>query len=116
MLQTASIIRRPFYLFLRSYYTNPSISIRRFSTTAPIRIDMETINTTERLRDLRQLMKEHKVDVYSIVYSIIVFSGRVSRLFKLSRLKIATNQNISLRVMPEEVSLSLSCCSLPFAH
>ena len=28
--------------------------------------DMETINTTERLTRLRELMKEHKVDIYSM--------------------------------------------------
>ncbi len=42
--------------FLRKY----------FSTTQFLAVDMETVNTTERLRKLRDLMKEHKVDVYSM--------------------------------------------------
>lgn len=30
-------------------------------------VDMETVNTTERLSYLRKLMKQHGVDIYSIV-------------------------------------------------
>lgn len=30
--------------------------------------DMETINTTERLRQLRDLMKENRIDVYSMIH------------------------------------------------
>ena len=39
---------------------------KSFSTTRILAIEMETVNTTERLRKLRNLMKEHKVDVYSM--------------------------------------------------
>ena len=31
-------------------------------------LDMETVNTTERLKGLRNLMREHKLDVYSRNY------------------------------------------------
>lgn len=37
-----------------------SISVSRYS------VDMETVDTTERLSRLRQLMQEHQVDVYSM--------------------------------------------------
>ena len=37
------------------------------STTESLGVEMETVNTTERLRELRRLMKEHKVDVYGMV-------------------------------------------------
>jgi Xaa-Pro aminopeptidase len=36
------------------------------STDASAKPDMETVNTTERLTRLRELMKEHKVDIYSM--------------------------------------------------
>lgn len=49
-------------------YSGLSIQVCRknFSTTRLLAVDMETVNTTERLRKLRDLMKEHKVDVYSM--------------------------------------------------
>lgn len=37
-----------------------SASVRRYA------VDMEAVNTTERLAKLRQLMQDHKVDVYSM--------------------------------------------------
>ena len=44
-----------------------TLSIRNFSfTTSRRALDMETVNTTERLRRLRELMKQHKVDIYSM--------------------------------------------------
>ncbi|KAL8692279.1 MAG: hypothetical protein Q9218_002672 [Villophora microphyllina] len=39
---------------------------RFFSVTKSQAIDMETINTTERLRVLRKLMQENKVDIYIV--------------------------------------------------
>lgn len=39
---------------------------RTFATLKPI--EMETIDTSERLRALRQIMKENKVDIYSRVF------------------------------------------------
>lgn len=53
----------------------PSLSFLRpsrfFSNSRPrLIIEMGTVNTTERLSQLRQLMKEHKVDVYSMLLSL----------------------------------------------
>lgn len=52
-----------------SYRLRSPIILKQFlSTSTTAAIDMETINTTERLRRLRDLMKENKVDVYSMTY------------------------------------------------
>lgn len=40
---------------------------KKFASTA--RIEMETVNTTERLRRLRELMKENKIDIYSMLHA-----------------------------------------------
>lgn len=43
---------------------------RAFSSTRVLAIgnlDMETVNTTERLKGLRHLMSENKIDVYSMI-------------------------------------------------
>ena len=37
-------------------------------STKSLPLDMQTVNTTERLKGLRKLMKEHKLDVYSRIY------------------------------------------------
>lgn len=37
-------------------------------STKNLPLDMETVNTTERLKGLRNLMREHKLDVYSRGY------------------------------------------------
>jgi len=42
-----------------------SINIRRFHTTPRAAVEMTTIRTTERLAQLRELMKKNNVDVYS---------------------------------------------------
>lgn len=66
---------------------------------------METINTTERLRTLRKLMKENEIDVYSMYpWSPISFEFPLI-VMKLFLQKTAINRNISLLVMPEEVRL-----------
>lgn len=39
---------------------------RSISTSGNFAIDMETVNTTERLKGLRDLMKKNKIDVYSM--------------------------------------------------
>jgi Xaa-Pro aminopeptidase len=61
-------------LLLRTHATLPAYVVARsLSATrrafhfSPVRfaIDMEKVNTTERLAELRKLMKEHKLDVYS---------------------------------------------------
>lgn len=45
------------------------LPLRTFTTTAVRRIDkMEQVDTSDRLRHLRTLMKEHKVDIYSMPY------------------------------------------------
>lgn len=42
------------------------LNVRPFSTSKYLAaIDMETVNSTERLGKLRDLMKKHKFDVYS---------------------------------------------------
>lgn len=44
----------------------PSIASRAFHTSAILRaIDMSKVDTTERLAELRKLMKERNVDIYS---------------------------------------------------
>ena len=41
---------------------------RAFHASAVLRLlDMEKVNTSERLVELRKLMKEHQIDVYSMV-------------------------------------------------
>lgn len=47
-------------------------AIRRFNSSIVLRssTEMDKVNTTERLSKLRELMKQHKVDIYSTgVYS-----------------------------------------------
>ena len=50
----------------------PISPVRRFTTLSSLRqsIEMETVNTTERLKSLRQLMKKHEVDIYGIADDI----------------------------------------------
>ena len=50
---------------LHSGFRSPA---RAFATYAPLRrpIEMETVDTTERLARLRELMKSNKVDLYSM--------------------------------------------------
>jgi Xaa-Pro aminopeptidase len=44
----------------------PSIPVRPFHASAALRaIDMAKVDTTQRLADLRKLMKERNVDIYS---------------------------------------------------
>lgn len=51
---------------------------RFFSNSRPrFIIDMGTVDTTDRLSQLRQLMKEHKVDVYSMPSHSLSQSGSV---------------------------------------
>ena len=40
---------------------------RSISTSGNFAIDMETVDTTERLKGLRDLMKKNKLDVYSML-------------------------------------------------
>jgi len=48
-------------------YSFTSIAYRPFSVSRLLRqIDMETVDTSKRLARLRSLMKENKVDIYSM--------------------------------------------------
>lgn len=52
-----------------SYRLQSSIVRKQFlSTSRTVAIEMETVNTTERLNRLRDLMKENKVDLYSMTH------------------------------------------------
>lgn len=60
---------RPFHYSLTLLPSLSNFGIKRsFRTTAKsLAINMETVNTTGRLKKLRELMKENNVDVYSMV-------------------------------------------------
>lgn len=66
---------------------------------------METVNTTERLKGLRHLMSENKIDVYSMIRRLSPQKKSNLMLCKLSPLKIATSPNTSHLVMPVEVRM-----------
>lgn len=52
---------------LSSYRLRSSIVQKQYpSISRTVTVDMETVNTTERLNKLRDLMKENKIDVYSM--------------------------------------------------
>jgi len=61
-LSLASSTRSPYcYSF-----PSPSIAVRCLHLTLPRRAaDMETVNTSDRLAHLRDLMKQNSVDIYS---------------------------------------------------
>lgn len=51
-------------------YSAISVASRYFSSSRTLRrIDMETVNTTKRLEQLRALMKKNELDVYSALRS-----------------------------------------------
>ena len=51
----------------------PFHSQRTFHASAVLRLlDMEKVNTSERLAELRKLMKEQQIDVYSTVIHALV--------------------------------------------
>ena len=67
-----SFLRLPFSL-RRSPTRNPRLasspvqSVRSFSFSSSLRIaDMEKVDTSKRLSQLRELMREHKLDVYIV--------------------------------------------------
>ncbi|KAL8683740.1 MAG: hypothetical protein Q9186_000374 [Xanthomendoza sp. 1 TL-2023] len=66
MFQLASIVPRSVSTFLRKTSTGQSFPASFSSTAKAFTVDMETVNTTERLRELRKLMKENKVDIYIV--------------------------------------------------
>src|ERR1700712_5647966 len=52
---------------IQSPITSPLQSIRSFSFSSSLRsIDMEQVDSSNRLAQLRDLMREHKVDVYIV--------------------------------------------------
>jgi Xaa-Pro aminopeptidase len=57
-LATAYVVARPPTLILRAFH-----SARTLRTAV---YDMEKVNTTQRLAELRKLMKQHQIDVYSV--------------------------------------------------
>jgi len=51
---------------IRKFCAPYPLNLRPFSTSKYLAaIDMETVNSTERLGKLRDLMKKHRFDVYS---------------------------------------------------
>jgi Xaa-Pro aminopeptidase len=61
---------RPSWLFFFRQLRQPPLHTRFFSASVRrYAVDMATVNTTERLSKLRQLMQDHKVDVYSMTSS-----------------------------------------------
>lgn len=53
--------------FIRPFNPKAWTSTRAFATSIPLRrpLEMEKVHTSDRLAHLRQLMKSHKVDIYS---------------------------------------------------
>ncbi|KAE8161693.1 hypothetical protein BDV40DRAFT_289067 [Aspergillus tamarii] len=67
MLFSRPPIRSPWISAFRSARQLPLSHPRFFSISIPrYSVDMETVNTSERLSRLRELMQEHKVDVYIV--------------------------------------------------
>lgn len=66
LLQLPSLFSSRHFLIISNRLTNPFIR-KKFASTA--RIEMETVITTERLRRLRELMKENKIDIYSMLHA-----------------------------------------------
>jgi hypothetical protein len=54
----------------RTFSSSTRVCHRNFTTTSLLRrpIDMEKVDTTDRLKRLRELMTQHKVDIYSTLY------------------------------------------------
>lgn len=101
---------------LRNTFLRGSFHAYFSSTTRSLAIDMETVNTTERLRELRRFMKENNVDIYGTVVRLFLNVESFLMPFKLCHLKTATNQSILLHVMPEEVRLSASLSPFTCTH
>ena len=86
---------------------------RAFHASAAVRaIDMSKVNTTERLAELRKLMKERKVDIYSTK----PWSSNARHVLIPSqwyRPKIATRANTSPLATPVEVRSLVASRSTP---
>lgn len=59
VLASPSIIRCPQLRILRSFTSTRLLAIHN--------LNMDTVNTTERLKSLRHLMSENKIDIYSMI-------------------------------------------------
>ena len=60
-----SILRKPSRVLTPPH--SPTLSVRSFSFTSSFRsLEMETVDTSKRLAQLRDLMKKNKVDVYIV--------------------------------------------------
>ena len=68
-------------------------------------LDMETVNTTQRLKGLRDLMAENKIDVYSMIQNLSPWRESFLIYLKLSLLKTVIRVNTSHLAMPVEVRL-----------
>lgn len=56
-----------FHRAARPIPKSPVLSVRSFSFSGSLRsLEMDTVDTTKRLAQLRELMKHHKVDVYIV--------------------------------------------------
>ncbi|KAL8812105.1 MAG: hypothetical protein Q9200_001277 [Gallowayella weberi] len=66
MFHLASTVPRSVSTFLRKSLTGQSFPASFSSTAKAFSHDMETVDTTERLRELRKLMKENNVDIYIV--------------------------------------------------
>ncbi len=104
-----------------SYYLTKPVVPKKFVTTARTvtALDMETINTTERLKRLRDLMKENKVDIYSMHHLWLPISHitHPTIIAKLYHPRIVINPNIlplvmSAEVWPTPLVLSSQCVKL----
>lgn len=118
MLLNHPSVRLSWTSTFRSIRKVPPVCTRLFSVSVPrYTVEMATVNTSERLSKLRQLMLEHKVDVYSMASHPWLASACIGSFFcvcvdtdcceKLSPRKIATSQNTLRRAMLVEVRLSL---------
>lgn len=58
--------------FSRLLSSRSPVCVRSFTSSSALGrpVDMETVNSTERLQRLRALMKQHKVDIYSMKHSV----------------------------------------------
>lgn len=66
LLQLPRLFSSRHCLILSNRLTKPFIR-KKIASTA--RIEMEAVNTTERLRRLRELMRENKIDIYSMLHA-----------------------------------------------
>ena len=76
---------------------------------------METVNTTERLGKLRELMKEHKIDLYSKSVCWLLHLI-MSYILKLYHRRIVINQSTLLLATLVEVSAAFLSALLIPAH